>query len=381
MSSKKRIMLIASASSSLKNFRGDFIKALINESYEVYAAAPEMDEKTYDFLTSIHAIPLEFQLQRSGLNPFKDLQAIKSLKQIIKKNNIDLVYPYTIKPVIYGSLAANSLNVPVISLITGLGYTFSGMSFKAKLLQKISQLLYKKALKQNKLVVLQNKDDYELFIQKKILTKSQKYDIVSGSGVNLNKFKFREKESDGNKIEFVFVARLIKEKGINLYIEAAKILKLKYPQAIFHIVGDPPQDSPSAIDNTILEHENKKGTIVHHGWINNVPELLSNCHVFVLPTFYREGIPRSILEALSIGMPIITTDSPGCKETILKDKNGILIEPRNLDSLIEAMEYFIQNPIKIKEMGINSRKYAEERFDVNIINSHLIKSIKEVISH
>jgi glycosyltransferase involved in cell wall biosynthesis len=379
MNKKKRILIVASADGSLQSFRGDFIKAIISEGYEVYTAAPEIHQETRDFLISIDAIPIEFELQRSGLNPIKDLQTINSLKKLITKYKIDLVFPYTIKPVIYGSNAANSVGVPVISLITGLGYTFSGMSFKAKFLQKFSQSLYRKALKQNKLVVFQNKDDYELFIEKKILNKNKKYDITSGSGINLNQYKFRKKESNGSKIEFVFVARLIREKGIYLFIEAAKRLKLKYPQAIFHVLGESPQGSPSAIDNTILEQENEAGTIVHHGWINNVQDFLSNCHVFVLPSFYREGVPRSILEALSIGMPIITTDSPGCKETVLKDKNGILIKPKSLNSLVEAMEYFIKNPSKIEEMGVNSRKYAEERFDVNIINKQLINHINNTL--
>jgi glycosyltransferase involved in cell wall biosynthesis len=281
--------------------------------------------------------------------------------------------------VIYASFAANSLNIPVISLITGLGYTFSGMSTKAKILQKFSQLLYRKALKHNKLVVFQNRDDYELFIEKKILNKNQKYNIVSGSGINLNQYKFRKKINDGSKIEFVFVARLIREKGINLFIEAAKILKCKYPKAIFHVLGDSPEGSPSAIDKTILDNESKAGIIVHHGWVSNVQEFLSKCDIFVLPTFYREGVPRSILEALSIGIPIITTDTPGCKETVIKNKNGFLIKPNNLNSLLESMEFFIKNPNKIEEMGNYSRKYAEKRFDVKIINNDLNRCIQDVL--
>ncbi|PWH82400.1 glycosyltransferase family 1 protein [Algibacter marinivivus] len=379
---KKRILIIASAAGSLKSFRGDFIKDLTLEGYKVYAAAPGIEEykETYKFLTDLNVTPLNLKLQRSGLNPIKDFKSIKALKKLIKENKIDLVFPYTIKPVVYGSIAANSLNVPVISLITGLGYTFSGVSKKAKVLQKFSQVLYRKALKTNNLIVFQNIDDYQLFLDKKIMTENQKYGIVSGSGINLDQYKFRKKSANGTNIEFVFVARLIREKGINLYIEAAKKLKSKYPQAKFHILGKSPQGSPSAIDNTILENENKKGTIIQHGWVNNVQEFLSDCHVFVLPTFYREGVPRSILEALSIGMPIITTNTPGCKETIIKNQNGILIEPRNLDSLIDALEFFINNSDKIEEMGINSRKYAEKRFDVNIINRQLISSIKDVLA-
>lgn len=382
MSDKKRVMLVASLAASLENFRGDYIKDLIKAGYEVFAAAPDMneDEETFNFLKEINAHPLVFQLQRSGLNPFKDLQTIRSLKKIIKENKIDLVLPYTIKPVIYSSLAANSLNIPVISLITGLGYTFSGMSIKARVLQKFSQFLYRTALRKNKVVVLQNKDDYDLFVEKKILAKTQKFDIVSGSGINLSQFSFRKKVNNGDKIVFVFVARLIREKGIHLYIEAAKVLKPKYPQAEFHIIGWSPKGSPSAIDESILETENKKGTIVHHGQQNNVQDFLHKSDVFVLPTFYREGIPRSSLEATSKGMPLIITDAPGCRETIKDNQNGILIEPKNLDSLVNALEFFITNPDKIEIMGLNSRKYAEERFDVKIINKQLIGLIGSVLN-
>lgn len=379
MKNKKRIMLIASLAQSLHHFRGDFIEDLVSSGYKVYAAGPDMSSENTQTIEGHGATPVEFDLQRSGLNPIKDLKTISSLKKIIKEHDIDLVFPYTIKPVIYGSIAANALNVPVISLITGLGYTFSGMSSKAKLLQKVSQSLYKKALKTNEVVVLQNKDDYELFLEKNIISKDKKYKIVSGTGANLNKYPFRKKTNNGDKIVFVFVARLIKEKGIHLYVEAAKILKSKYPNAEFHILGNSPKGSPSAIGESTLKEEHKNKNIVHHGWQNNMLDFLTKSDVFVLPSFYREGIPRSIIEALCVGMPIITTDAPGCRETVIKDKNGILVEPQSLDALVNAMEFFIKNPDKVEFMGGNSRKYAEDRFDVKIINKDLINLINSVL--
>lgn len=380
---KKKILIIASAPRSLINFRGDFIKDLVTNNYEVYAAAPEIDAKTTEQLTSLGAKPLEFKLQRTSLNPLADFNSIKQLKSLIKNNKIDLVFPYTIKPVIYGSIAAKQLNIPTISLITGLGYTFSGQSFKSKVLQKITQFLYRTALKRNDFIFFQNIDDYKLFLEKKIITKKQPYQVVSGSGVNLSRFKYREKINNGEKIIFVFVARLIKEKGILLYIEAAKKLKLKYPNTEFRVFGGIAPESPSGINGDILKTENTNKNIVYNGYSKNMMEDLRDSDVFVLPTFYREGVPRSILEALSIGMPIITTNTPGCRETIINGdhNNGILIEPKNLTHLVNAMETFIKSPELINKMGKNSRLYAQKRFDVNIINKQLINQINVTFSN
>jgi glycosyltransferase involved in cell wall biosynthesis len=378
---KKKILIVASAPKSLINFRGDLIKDLITNNFEVYTAAPHLTQQIKDELINIGAHPVNFDLQRTNLNPIADYRSIKFLKKIIKENKIDLVFPYTIKPVIYGSFAANSLHVPTISLITGLGYTFSGQSLKSRTLQKVTQFLYKQGLKNNVFTFFQNKDDYNLFVKKGIIRKNHPYDVVSGSGVNLTKFEYRENLKNNNIITFVFVARLIEEKGIYLFIEAAKQLKQKYSNAYFKVLGGVEHNSPSGIDKKILEIERKRGTIIFNGYSEDMVKDLSESDVFVLPTYYREGIPRSILEALSIGMPIITTNTPGCKETIIgeENKNGILIEPKSLEDLTKAMEFFIKSPKMVFQMGIRSRRYAEERFDVKIINKVLIDRIKYVL--
>ena len=168
-----------------------FIDDLIKNGFIVYGAAPDMNDETSNALKSLGAIPLEYKLQRTGLNPFKDLKSIYELKKLIKENNINLVFPYTIKPVIYGSIAANMTKVPTISLITGLGFTFSGTSKKARILQKITEILYKISIRKNKLIVFQNVDDHKLFLDRNIIAKSHPVDFVSGSGVNLNKYPTR----------------------------------------------------------------------------------------------------------------------------------------------------------------------------------------------
>jgi len=370
----KRILLIASFAGSLIRFRGDFIKSLIKSEYDVYTAAPSYTEIYRQQIVEMGATPVEFNLQRTGLNPIKDFKSILELRSIMKDNKIDLVFPYTVKPVIYGSMAANMNKIPVISLITGLGYAFSGLTTKARLLQHFNETLYKLSIRKNKVIVFQNKDDYHLLLNRKVISKNQKIDFVSGSGVNLDQFKFKEKNAT-DKISFLLIARLIKEKGIELYMEAAKILKKKYPHVEFHLIGLL-ETSPTAIDEAQLKDFNQKNIIEYHGFQKDIEEFLHMADIFVLPSYYREGLPRTSLEACACGNPIITTDSVGCKEAVKDGENGFLIEPQNLESLVKAMEFFITNPDKIREMGMKSRKYAEERFDVNIINNDLIKLIE-----
>jgi glycosyltransferase involved in cell wall biosynthesis len=374
---QKRILLIASHASSLVRFRGDLISFLIANNYNVFTAAPDYTEKNLKDLKERGANIIEFKLQRTGLNPINDFKSILELKSIIKDNNIDLVFPYTVKPVIYGSMAANMAKVPVISLITGLGFAFTGLSAKARLLQRFNENLYKLSIRKNKFIVFQNKDDYQLFLDRKVISKQQQVAFVSGSGVNLNQFKFSEK-TPTDKVSFLLVARLIKEKGIDLYLQAAKILKHKYPKTEFHLIGAP-ETSPTAISQEELKVLHEEGVIVFHGLQRNIEEHLHKNDVFVLPSYYREGLPRTTLEACACGNPIITTDSVGCRESVEEGVNGFLIEPQKLEPLVDTMEFFIKHPEKIKEMGINSRRYAEKRFDVNIINQDLLDLIEQAI--
>lgn len=376
----QKILIIASLDQSLINFRGDLIAAWIKSGYEVLCAAPGFRQHYIDQIEALGAKTVDFDLQRTGLNPLKDLKTIAQLKKIVKDNAVDLVFPYTIKPVVYGSIAAKQYGVPVISLITGLGFTFSGVTFKADVLQRVTQIMYRYALRKNKAVIFQNQDDRQLFLDKKIVTQHQRTAVVHGSGINLKRFDFRSREKQvGQPIKFVLVGRLIQEKGVGLFIEAARALRKKYPHAEFHLIGRPPAYNPSSLTESALQALTKEGLIKYHGHQNNVLELLSDADVFVLPSYYREGVPRSILEALSIGMPVITTLMPGCKETVDSGKNGFLIEPEALDPLVDAMTHFLDNPEQISIMGKASRKLAERKFDVHLINVQMLEIINDVL--
>tara|TARA_R110002073_G_scaffold141109_5_gene292143 strand:- start:111 stop:1178 length:1068 start_codon:yes stop_codon:yes gene_type:complete len=350
------------------------IKSFIANGYKVFAGAPNFQDNTSQTLSDLGVVNVEFPLQRTGLNPWKDLMSVLKIRNIIIKNEIDLLFPYTIKPVIYGSLAGRFTNTPVISLITGLGFTFSKSSIKARVLQKVTEVLYKIALSKNNAIIFQNSDDVALFREKGILNKNQNTHIVDGSGIHLERYPFRENNKVSDKIIFVFVARLIREKGADLFMDAAQKLKTEFPKAEFHIIGNI-DNSPSSINPNRLSELNERKIITYHGFKKNVANYLTNSDVFVLPTYYREGIPRSILEALSIGMPVITTNTPGCKETVLRNENGILIEPKQLNELILGIRFFLENPASIGPMGNRSRKLAVERFNVDIINDMILKIV------
>jgi len=354
------------------------IKSFIANGFKVFAGAPNFQDNTSQTLSDLGVVTVEFPLQRTGLNPWKDLMSVLKIRNIIIKNEIDLLFPYTIKPVIYGSLAGRFTNTPVISLITGLGFTFSKSSIKARVLQKVTEVLYKIALSKNNAIIFQNSDDVALFRKKGILNKNQNTHIVDGSGIHLERYPFRENNKVSDKIIFVFVARLIREKGADLFMDAAQKLKTEFPKAEFHIIGNI-DNSPSSISPNRLSELNERKIITYHGFKKNVANYLTNSDVFVLPTYYREGIPRSILEALSIGMPIITTNTPGCKETVLRNENGILIEPKQLNELIMGIRFFLENPASIGPMGNRSRKLAEERFNVDIINDMILKIVNNTL--
>ena len=377
---KPRVLIICSVSYSLLNFRKDFIEELVEAGYDVWCAAPDFYEDSIEKVKAMGAHPVEFNLQRKGLNPFKDFKSVGELKKIMKNLKIDLVFAYTIKPVIYGSFAAQQLNIKTFSLITGLGFTFSGVSLKARLLGQVSRFLYKLALRKNNVAIFQNVDDQNLFLEQGILSKKKKSFVVNGSGINIDRFRLKKDDefNKGGTVNFIIVGRLMVEKGIELFLDTALSAHQQNRDAKFHVVGSPPEDLTALASRLKKLHES--GVIIHHGKHADVRPFLYAADVFVLPTYYREGVPRSILEALSVGMPIITTRTPGCRETVEKGKNGFLIPPKQLPPLQEAANFFLDNPEKIEKMGRESRKIAEQKFDVRLVNADLLEIINQNIA-
>lgn len=366
-----KIVIISHYSPSLINFRGDLIRAMVELGHKVICLGPEagFEQPLQELGADYRQIPLH----RTGLNPLKDVKTLFSLRKVLKEIRPDIVFSYTVKPIVYGSIAAHMAGVRrMYALISGLGYVFIGQTFKQRLLTQIVAFLYRRGLKYNQVVFFQNPDDLHLFVSKSIVPKTVKPVLVNGSGVNIEKFAFAPPKL--SPVTFLLIARLIKDKGILEYVESARLLKQKYPAAKFQLLG-PLDINPAAITQEQLERWTKEGIIEYLGKTNDVRPYIADASVFVLPSFYREGTPRSVLEAMSMGRPIITTDAPGCRETVIDGKNGFLVPVKDVDALKSAMEKFILEPDLISRMGKQSRVIAEEKYDVRKVNRAILQEM------
>jgi len=366
-----KIVIISHYSPSLINFRGDLIRAMVELGHKVICLGPEagFEQPLQELGADYRQIPLH----RTGLNPLKDVKTLFSLRKVLKEIRPDIVFSYTVKPIVYGSIAAHMAGVRrMYALISGLGYVFIGQTFKQRLLTQIVAFLYRRGLKYNQVVFFQNPDDLHLFVSKSIVPITAKPVLVNGSGVNIEKFALAPPKL--SPVTFLLIARLIKDKGILEYVESARLLKQKYPDARFQLLG-PLDINPAAITQEQLERWTKEGIIEYLGKTNDVRPYIADASVFVLPSFYREGTPRSVLEAMSMGRPIITTDAPGCRETVIDGRNGFLVPVKDVDTLKSAMEKFILKPDLIVQMGKQSRIIAEEKYDVRKVNRAILQEM------
>ncbi|OEK05648.1 glycosyltransferase family 4 protein [Roseivirga misakiensis] len=372
-SKKPKFLLIGGFASSLINFRGPLLRALTLK-FDVYATAPFVDQDTRLKVEALGVTCISNNFERTGLNPIKDLLAFRQLKQEIRAIKPDYVLAYTIKPVIFGLMASGKKNVKKYALITGRGSGFDSNTFKAQTIRSIVKRLYKRSLSNVEGIIFQNSNDEIFFIEESIISKNANSTVIEGTGVDLayyhaSKSKNRE---DLDKIKFLFVARLIKEKGIPELFEATKQLKKYYDNFEVQLLGwvDP---NPGGISKEEIEAMDATGVITYLGTTDDIRPFMDNADVFVLPTYYNEGLPRTIQEAMAMSKPIITTDHPGCRETVVEGENGFLVPTKNADVLRDRMEYFIKTPQAIRSMGIASLSMAREKFDVNKINSRIFE--------
>ena len=370
--SHKNIAVIGGFANSLYNFRGDFIRALSTAGWKVFALAPYMGPKDREEISALDALPTEIFLKRNGLNPFDDIRTVFNLLKTFRKIKPDLIFSYTIKPVIWSSIVANFLNIRHISLITGLGYTFNKRTGLKSVFRQLIVGLYKFALRSASAVIFQNQSNLDLFLSEGIVT-SQNSFLVKGSGINLSRYIYTE--LDTKQTKFLLIARLLIDKGLQEYLEAAKVVKSRYPEAEFSIVG-PEDNSPNAFDvKTVLQYQ-EEGLIEFLGWQDDVRPFLSECQIFVLPS-YHEGMPRSVMEAMAMGRPVITTNVPGCKDTIDDQISGILVPAKDSKALAGAMIKMINTRNTWRKMGKAGREKAVLEFDVNNINTRLLEIIDE----
>lgn len=370
----KRILVIASYAPSLINFRGPMISDLIAAGYNVFAASPDIDDETHKKIIALGATPIEAQLARKGLNPIADLSYCYDLYKIIKNQKIDLILSYTAKPNIWGAIAGKMAGIKSISMLTGLGIAFTpDGNWKPKISALIIKKLYALATSFNSKVVFQNQDDMIDFIKEKCLTKPEKAVLVNGSGVDLTHYMPAPMPE---KPIFFMISRIIASKGVRDYANAAiKILK-KRNDCRFILLGVT-DNGHDAIPLEEIAQWQKDG-LEYHGPVLDIRIFMKSCSIYVLPS-YREGTPRSVLEAMAMRRPIITTDAPGCRETVQNGCNGYLVPVNDVDKLVIAMEKLADNPQKRDEMGAESLKIAIEKYDVVKINAILTDMIGNVI--
>jgi|26BtaG_2_1085354.scaffolds.fasta_scaffold03093_4 glycosyltransferase involved in cell wall biosynthesis len=375
---KKSFLVVASSAPSLAGFRKPLILALLNKGLTVHVAAPELlaNTEVMSQLNELGVVTHDSPMQRTGMNPVSDLKTTLALRRLMKSIQPDYFLGYTIKPVIYGNLAAWLAGVPNrIALITGLGYAFvdDDKSLKRKAVNQVVVRLYTAALSRCQVVFFQNQDDETLFQESGIISTKTNSVVVNGSGVPVEEYIY-ELAPIHSSLSFFLMARLIAAKGVRVYVDAARIVKKQYPEANFILAGEL-DSNPDGIQQKELDGWIKEGLIDYRGRLSDVKPVLKECSAFVLPSYYREGVPRSILEALATGRAIITTDSVGCRETVIDSDNGFLIAIKDADALAEAMLKFIEQPELIGRMGKRSREMAEQKYDVHKVNHHMLSEM------
>lgn len=366
-----RIVFITGNARSLITSRGDIIAELSRRGHEVVGLVP-----VYGALPELADLGIHYELvdlDRPGMNPLRDVRSCWRLAKTFRRLAPEVVFASTIKPVIYGSIAAHLARVPrIVSMITGLGYLFTGDSPRQRFGRAVASALYRLALPFNKVVLFQNPDDLALFRQMGLVEPEQKAAIVHGDGVNLERFQNQPLPS--GPVRFLMIARLLYDKGIVEFVEAARLVKREFPHVRFDVVGPHDPNLPRSVTSSELDAWRSEGHITFHGGVKDVRPYLASCSVFVLPS-YREGTPCTILEAMASGRPIITTDVPGCRETVVPEANGLMVPPKDAEALALAMRRFIAEPSLVARMGMASREIAEAKYDVVKVNEAYIQHL------
>ena len=361
-----KILIVSPKNKTVYNFRGDLIKDMIAAGHEVYVTGPNRD-----FMDEVMALGVkeffEIPFVKDNTNPFGDLCYLRQLKHCMKKLRPDMVFSYTVKPVIYGSIAAASASVKYIyGMITGLGRAYSASGVKATVVRFITKRFYKIALKKCRKVIFQNPDDARELVEMGCL-KKDKIERVDGSGVNMERFK---RTPLPQETIFLMVSRIIREKGVLDYCKAAEIVKPAYPHARFILLGAFDSSIGGLYPEDVREYA-EKGIVEIPGEVKDPVQTYQESTVFVLPSYYREGLPRTILEAMSCGRPVITTDWTGCRLTVEEGRNGYLVPVRDAEALADRMTRLLDDRALLESMGNESYELCREKFDVRIVNRRM----------
>jgi glycosyltransferase involved in cell wall biosynthesis len=372
-----KILIIYNTSKYLYKFRLTLLNKLKDLGFDIVVAAPVDSFTPLIIKNNIKFIPIEFS---RGFSPFGDMILLFKLYKIYKQENPRLVMHFTIKPNIYGSLICKMTGNTCINTVTGLGYSFLGNNFSSR----IAQRLYKLSFYMADMIVFQNNDDMDLFMEG-VKTNSRKISLIKGSGVNTREFCTKMfdivGEAENDTLIFLLIARMLWDKGIKEFIEAAKIVKAGYPKVEFWLIGGLDHENPSAIPKSYIDHWHREKIITYFGEVTDVRDFLHKSSIFVLPS-YREGLPHTVLEAMAMGKPIITTNSPGCKETVVNNINGFLVPVKDSQALSDCMIKVLRlTKTELENMGIKSRNKAMQEFSDEIIISKYVTLIKNLLEN
>ncbi|NQX55855.1 glycosyltransferase family 4 protein [Pedobacter panaciterrae] len=376
---RKIILISCDSPRSLLDFRGKLIEALIVK-HEVIIFTPKIEhQEIKNKLSEMGVRVYENGLNPSNVSIVSDLKYLFELRRLIKATKPDVFFPYTFKPVIYGAFVARFCRVNHITpMLTGLGYNFLNVGSRKTVVQKITRILLKLSLRASKRlqIIFQNKDDYNTLIRANIITNKNIAHVVNGSGVDLSHYEYSP--PDLNNISFLMISRLINAKGIKEYYYAAKQIKEKFPDVVFKLIG-PYDDNIDAISADLFSRIKTDGTIQYFGLVDDVRPYINQSSVIVLPSYYGEGVPRCLLEGMAMGRAVITCNSVGCRETInplLRKANGFLVPIKDIQQLASKMEYYIRHTDDVARFGLNGRKYASEKFDVNKVNQTMVNILE-----
>lgn len=353
-----KIAFLSHLDLNLYLFRLPIMKELVKKGHTVYAICPKGDK--FDLFKEHGIIAISYDIERKSLNPFKELKTIRNIYKIIKPLKLDILQNFTAKPNIYGSIAGHLAKVPlIINAITGLGSFYISKSKKTKAVKKVIEKLYKESNKKANYVIFQNSDDLNYFVEKKLVSK-EKAILIKSSGIDTSLFKTENSHLNNKKVRVLMIARAIWHKGIKEYYDAAKMFENENIE--FLLIGDTDEGNPSCANIDFL----KNGSVKWLGYRDDIKEQIDLCDIFVLPS-YREGVPRTLLEASSMSKPIITTDAVGCREVVKNGINGYLVPVKNHEQLsCKVRNLYNNKELRIK-MGKESRKLAETEFDISVI--------------
>ena len=376
MISKKSIGIVANTTWNIYNFRLNVIDLLVKEGHDVFVMAPIDEYIEYkERFPSVKHIPLRV-LTRDGKHPLKDFMLIEELRRKYKRLKLDIVIHYTHKPNIYGAIAGKLTNIPTIGIVTGLGYPF----LKKGWMEKLVATMYRLTSRLHKKVIFENEDDRVMFIKQK-LVKKEKAISIKGCGVNIAHFAPMDAPVRNGITRFTFIGRLLYDKGIKEFVQAASDIKTRYNgKSKFTVVGEIDKDNPSSVNPDELAEWVHEDIIDYRGYVKDVRSIISNSDCIVLPS-YREAIARSLTESMAMGKPIIATETAGCREAIDQGENGFLVPIKDRDSLREAMDKIINmNNDQLKSMGEKGRQKTIKEFDDRIIAKNIVDEIYKALN-